>query len=307
MNKNPEVSFIICTYNRAGYLEDTLSSLLDFGSPDFEYEFVVIDNNSTDNTARIAHKYRTLASRQGEEINYYQETQQGLSFARNRGIREAKAKNVVFFDDDIRATKSLIPSWCTFFRQHPEAAAAGGKIHVQFDAPRPEWMSHFLLPLLGRHDLGNSQKEYPPGKYPFGGNMGFRKSIFDRVGFFNTDLGRKGKQLNAAEEKELFQRLRKQTLPIFYLPDAFLFHRVDGERLTVDFIRKQALGLGRSMRLQLQDASLFRYLKNWFLEFGKLLVTVPIGIGYLFMLQAAKAKLLFRFRFWIWEGYKKGL
>jgi len=307
MNKYPEVSFIICTYNRASYLEDTLSSLLEFGSKDFEYEFVVIDNNSTDNTARIADKYRTLASRKGVEMNYYKETEQGLSYARNRGIREAKAKNVVFFDDDIRATKSLIPSWCTFFRQNPEAAAAGGKIHVQFDAPRPEWMSHFLLPLLGHHDLGNSRREYPPNKYPFGGNMGFQKSIFDRVGLFNTDLGRKGTQLNAAEEKDLFQRLRNHSLPIYYLPDAFLFHRVDRDRLDVQFIKKQALGLGRSMKLQLQDTSFSRFLKNWFLELGKLLATFPIGMGYLFMLQAAKARLLFRFRFWIWEGYRKGL
>ncbi len=307
MNKNPEVSFIICTYNRAGYLDDTLNSLLKFGSTDFEYEFVVIDNNSTDETERVANKYRNLASANDQEIKYFKETNQGLSHARNRGIREAEAKNVVFFDDDIRATKSLIPSWCTFFRQHSESAAGGGKIHVQFDAPRPKWMSHFLLPLLGHHDLGGSQKEYPPNKYPFGGNMGFRKSVFDKVGLFNTELGRKGKQLKAAEEKELFRRMRNLSMTICYLPDAFLFHRVDSERLTIDFIRKQALGLGSSMRMQLRDASLSGYMKNWLLEFGKLLATVPIGIGYLFLLQPAKASLLFRFRFWIWKGYRSGL
>ena len=307
MNKNPEVSFIICTYNRAGYLDDTLDSLLKFGSSDFEYEFVIIDNNSTDDTAGVADKYRNLASDKGKELKYFRETQQGLSYARNRGIREAEANNVVFFDDDIRATKSLIPSWCTFFRQHPEEAAAGGKIHVQFDAPRPKWMSHFLLPLLGHHDLGDRQKEYPANKYPFGGNMGFRKCVFDKVGLFNTDLGRKGTQLNAAEEKELFRRLRNLSLTICYLPDAFLFHRVDSERLTVDFIRKQALGLGSSMKLQLENASISNYLMNWVLEFGKLLATVPIGIGYLFMLQPSKTRLLFRFRFWIWQGYRNGL
>lgn len=306
MNQNPEVSFIICTYNRAGYLEDTLSSLLEFGSSDFEYEIVVIDNNSTDDTARIAHKYRTIASNEGKELNYFKEEKQGLSHARNLGIRESRSQYVVFFDDDIRATKSLIPSWCSFFRQHPNTAAAGGKIHVQFDTPRPTWMSHFLLPLLGHHDLGNRQKEYPPNKYPFGGNMGFNKSVFDRVGLFDTDLGRKGKQLNAAEEKELFQRIRRHALPIIYLPDALLFHRVGQDRLTIDFIRKQAQGLGSSMKLQLIEAPLSAHLKNWLLELGKLIATFPIGLGYLLSLQGAKAKLLFRFRYWIWKGYQEG-
>lgn len=307
MNKNPSVSFIICTYNRASYLGDTLRSLLDFHTTDYHYEIIVIDNNSSDDTAGVSQKYRTIASQKGLKLHYHKETKQGLSFARNRGIRESAAKNVVFFDDDIRATKSLIPAWCAFFDQYPEATAAGGKIHVQFDAPRPDWMSHFLLPLLGHHDLGNRQKEYPVGKYPFGGNMGFRKSIFDKVGLFNTELGRKGNQLNAAEEKELFQRIRGLSNPIHYLPYAFLYHRVDSKRLTIDFIRKQALGLGRSMKLQLKNSVPTRYYKNWFVEIGKFIATLPIGLAYTLMLQTSKAKLLFRFRFWIWEGYRKGL
>lgn len=304
MNQKPAVSFIICTYNRASYLEDTLSSLLEFSNTDFRYELVVIDNNSKDNTHSVAKKYRTMAARNEIELNYYKELNQGLSYARNRGIEESKARNLVFFDDDIRATKSLIPSWCTFFEQYPDAVAAGGKIHVQFDAPRPEWMSYFLLPLLGHHDLGDTPKKYPPNKYPFGGNMGFRKSLFEKTGLFNTDLGRKGKELNAAEEKELFIRIRKLSTPIYYLPNAFLYHRVDSSRLTVEFIRKQAMGLGRSMKLQLQDSTFTTFLKTWMIEAGKFLATIPIALGYILGLKSAKAKMLFRFRRWIWLGYK---
>ncbi len=307
MNKKPSVSFIICTYNRASYLEDTLSSLLEFSNPDFAYEFVVIDNNSKDHTAQVVKGYREVAVSKGTELNFFKETKQGLSHARNRGIREANAECLVFFDDDIRATKSLIPSWCTFFKQHPEALAAGGKIHIQFDAPRPEWMSYFLLPLLGHHDLGNRQKKYPPNKYPFGGNMGFRESVFEKTGLFNTDLGRKGNELNAAEEKELFQRMRELSAPIHYLPDAFLYHRVDSARLTTDYVRKQAMGLGKSMKLQLQEASFFSFIKNWIIECGKWIATLPIGLGYVLILQVKKAKLLFLFRWWILKGYRQGI
>lgn len=306
MNRLPEVSFIICTYNRASYLEDTLESLFRHGSRDFNYEIVVIDNNSTDNTSEVIKELARQAEQQGYTLRSFKETEQGLSYARNRGIKEAQAESMVFFDDDIRATDSLIPAWCTFFAENPKAQAAGGKIHVQFDDPRPGWMSHFLLPLLGHHDLGDRPRTYPGGKYPFGGNMGFRKSLLDKTGSFHTSLGRKGSELNAAEEKELFQRIRSLSVPIHYLPDALLYHRVDQSRLSKAYIRKQAMGLGRSMHMQLREASISKVLNNWLQEIGKLLATVPLSIGYALMLQGGKGIMLYKFRWWIWKGYRSG-
>ena len=304
MNRLPEVSFIICTYNRSSYLRDSLQSLLVHGSTDFDYEIVVIDNNSTDETPKVIEEMMRQAGQKGCSLRSFRETRQGLSHARNRGITESRSENLVFFDDDIRATASLIPAWCTFFAEYPKAEAAGGRIHVQFDAPRPDWMSHFLLPLLGHHDLGDKPKKYPSGKYPFGGNMGFRKSILERTGYFNTDLGRKGAELNAAEEKELFQRIRSLSVPTHYLPDALLYHRVDESRLSETFIQKQAMGLGRSMKMQLNEASFAAFLKNWLTEVGKWLATFPLAAGYLLMLQAGKGIMLFKFRRWIWKGYR---
>lgn len=306
MNRLPEVSFIICTYNRASYLEDTLESLLKVGSSAYNYEILVVDNNSGDDTPKIIEQQTKAAEDLGCTIRSFKETQQGLSHARNRGIKESRAKNLVFFDDDIRATDSLIPAWCSFFAENPKAQAAGGKIHVQFDDPRPEWMSHFLLPLLGHHDLGDRPRTYPAGKYPFGGNMGFRKSILDKTGSFNTKLGRKGSELNAAEEKELFQRIHSHSIPIYYIPDALLYHRVDQSRLSKTYIRKQALGLGRSMQMQLRKASAGKVLKNWLQEIGKLLATVPLSVGYALILKGSKGIMLYKFRGWIWKGYRSG-
>ncbi len=307
MSQQPVVTFIICSYNRAGYLDDTLQSLQKHApSEGPAYELLVVDNNSTDQTAEVAQKYQKSTSKNGNHVRYIKETKQGLSHARNRGIREANAPNVVFLDDDIQATPSLIPAWCSFFVDHPDAVAAGGKNHIQFDAPRPRWMSYFLLPLLAHHDLGNAMKTYPANKYPFGCNMGFKKSIFDQVGDFDVDLGRKGKSLNAGEEKELFRRIRSTNHHIFYLPDAFLYHRVDGGRLTKEYIKKQALGLGQSMKLRMADASTGQFVNNWMQEVGKLLASVPLGIFYLLSLNPPRAAMLFKFRWWIWKGYQKG-
>ncbi|WP_441000356.1 glycosyltransferase [Fodinibius sp. SL11] len=300
----PAVTFIICSYNRAHYLDDTLQSLLqNLSDPDFE--LLVIDNNSEDETPEIVKKYQHSINKDGKPVRYIKETAQGLSHARNRGIKEAKAPNIVFLDDDIRASESLIPAWISFFENHPNAIAAGGKIHVQFDAPRPSWMSHFLLPLLGHHDLGSSPKKYPKTKYPFGGNMGFKKSIFEDIEPFNPNLGRKGESLNAGEEKELFRRIRERNNDIFYIPDAFLYHRVGPNRLTKGYIKNQALGLGQSMRLRLREAPALQKSLNWLSETAKFFGSFPLALGYLLIFQPSKAAMLFQFRKWVWEGYLK--
>ncbi len=298
MTQSPKITFIICTYNRADYLDDTLQSLLDTELSKYNAELLIIDNNSTDRTPQIVDSY----AKDGNPIRYIKETNQGLSFARNRGIEEAHTPCLVFLDDDIRATNQLIPAWSSFFDEHPDALAGGGKIHVQFDDPRPRWMSHFLLPLLGHHDLGNSRKLYPKSKYPFGGNMGFRKQVFEQFGNFHTDLGRKGNQLKASEEKELFNRIKKRDIDIHYLPDAMLYHRVNEQRLTEEYIKRQAVGLGESIALQVRTNPNIKT-KKWAEELGKLAATFALALPYTLMLQPSKALMLIKFRKWIAEGY----
>lgn len=301
MALKPVVTFVVCTYNRQAYLNDTMKSILQAHLTNLNIELLVIDNNSKDQTKAVVQKYKE--SNDEIFIRYLKEEKQGLSFARNRGINEAKGDCIVFLDDDIRATEFLIPAWVSFFKSYPSAVAAGGKIHVQFDDTRPKWMSHFLLPLLGYHDLGNNFKRYPKNKFPFGGNMGFKKSVFDDVGYFNTELGRKGTSPGAKEEKELFQRIRNHNKEIFYLPEALLYHRVNAKRLTVDAIRNQAIGLGKSLKIRLNNASTSTKIWAILSEIGKLLVSIPLAIGYVLTLNFSKAKMLFQFRRWIWEGY----
>ena len=301
MAVSPFLSIIICTYNRANYLRDSLLSLLETGASANRFEVLVVDNNSRDNTAAVVDEI--IESHPAFSIRYIEETAQGLSHARNRGILEASGSVLLFLDDDIQAHANFIPAWLSFFSSNPEASGGGGKIFVQFDDPRPAWMSHFLLPLLGYHNLGNSQKMYPSNKYPFGGNMAFRRQIFEKYGNFHTDLGRKGSKLMASEEKEFYNRFADEE-SIFYLPDAFLHHRVNKQRLTKGYIKKQALGLGKSIRLQMHNAPLSEQGYQLLNELLKLTATILLCVGYSVAFQFSKAGMLINFRRWIWEGYR---
>lgn len=295
------ISFVICTYNRAQYLEDTLQSLLKNEADPGRYELLIVDNNSTDETPAIVHQF--IDDYPDYHIRYVKEAEQGLSFARNRGVKEAKKPIITFLDDDISTDINFINNWLHFFDTHPNARCAGGRIEVQFDDPRPHWMSHFLLPLLGHHDLGNTIKKYKRQKYPFGGNMSFRRSIFDQHGLFDTQLGRKGNQLKASEEKEFFQRLKKANTDIYYVPKATLYHRVDKERLTQEYIKRQAIGLGQSIALQLHDSPLVHKFFKGTGEAFKMIVTLGLFLPYTLTFQFSKAAMLIKFRKWIIEGY----
>ncbi len=295
------ISFVICTYNRAQYLQDTLQSLVENKADPNRFELLIVDNNSTDQTPAVVRQF--IDDYPNYNIRYVKESQQGLSFARNRGISEAKSPIITFLDDDISTDIDFINNWLQFFDNHPNAQCAGGRIEVQFDDPRPDWMSHFLLPLLGHHDLGDNITTYKRQHYPFGGNMAFKQSIFEEHGFFDTELGRKGNQLKASEEKEFFRRLKKTNTDIYYVPKATLYHRVDKQRLTKEYIKRQSIGLGQSIALQLQDKAMADKLLKGSSEVFKMIVTLGLFLPYSLTFQPSKAVMLIKFRKWIIEGY----
>jgi glycosyltransferase involved in cell wall biosynthesis len=301
MSNIAEISFIICTYNRADYLDDSLASLLAGNTPVKPVEILVVNNNSADETGKVINRYINH-DKSNITVRSVTESKQGLSHARNRGIREAEAPIVIFVDDDIRADTNYINAWGQFFEDYPDVRAAGGKIHVQFDAPRPEWMSQFLLPLLGHHDYGNSIKPYRKTNYPFGGNMAFKKEVFNRFGLFDTGLGRIGKDLKASEEKEYFQRLKKENTQIFYVPEALLYHRVGASRLTREYIQRQAIGLGQSLARQFRDQSAWKKFITVAAESGKWFVSLALFLPYTLAFKFSKALMLIKFRKWIAEG-----
>src|SRR4030042_6014732 len=89
-------SIIIASYNDAKNLADCLESLRATDCPREDFETIVVDNNSTDNTRDVVSRY--------PEVIYLTEDKNGRSFARNKGIRHAKGDILVFLDSDGRVT-----------------------------------------------------------------------------------------------------------------------------------------------------------------------------------------------------------
>lgn len=234
VNQPIKISIVICTYNRGRILEETLASFSEMELPtDESMELVIIDNRSTDTTKEIAEEF---VSRYGGYARYIFESKQGLSHARNRGIEEARGEIVAFVDDDVYFDRGWLNAVINAFRDQPDADALGGKSIPGFEGGRPSWMDDSFLNLYGDTGFGDSARWLTYPEHPFGLNMAFRRCVFERVGAFNPDLGRKKGSLLSNEESELFHRISAAGMKVYYAPNALLYHRIPKSRIAQRWI-----------------------------------------------------------------------
>lgn len=210
--------------------------------PQEDYEMVVIDNNSTDNTEIMVQSLMSSIP----NLRYVKETNQGLSYARNRGIKESKSNIVAFTDDDIEADKYWIKEMVAAFEEHPDVTCVGGQSRPVFVGGAPVWICDDLLRHYGDTRFGDQPRYLSFPEFPFGLNMAFRRNCFQTVGYFDHKLGRTKLCLLADEEKDIFYRINRANLKTFYTPYAVVYHMIPPERSKRKWILKRAFWQGVS-------------------------------------------------------------
>ncbi|MFV0522499.1 MAG: glycosyltransferase [Mangrovibacterium sp.] len=294
-----EISAIIATYNRAQFLDGLFESIANQTIDSSRYEVVIVNNNSTDETEEKC--LRFIAGYPNLNISYHIETQQGLSFGRNKGIKESSAKYLTFLDDDAVLTDNFFNETINFLEQHPDVSAIGGKILLKYLAGKPSWYNPYLASLLGYFNKGDKEEQFTKD-YFRGSNMSFRANLFDKYEAFNTGLGRVGRQLYGNEEKEIFYRLKENGETMWYVPSAVVLHLVPLERTKSDFIKKQALGTGISQRQHAEMQSPFHVVIAILKEIMKWIVTLGLSIMYALQLRFSVSIMLIHFRTWVSYG-----
>ena len=255
------ISIIICTYNREKYIRPLLESIAKNDYPTTDYEIVLVDNNCIDNTREVCEQF--TAANPEVTLRYVVESEQGLSAARNKGIKEAKGDIIIYVDDDALVDSNYIRIYAEHFAVHPDTMAAGGPIEPLYETQEPSWMSPYTKALLTAWmNYGDQVREYPNGRYPGGGNAAYRKEVFDRVGLFNTELGRKGNLLLASEEKDIFDKMKALGMKVLYLPTPVLHHCIPQAKLEKDYFNRLTLQIGRSERMRTRAISKGKYLSR---------------------------------------------
>ena len=210
------------------------------------WEVLIVDNNSTDNTRGIVEEF----SRAGTvPVRYIFEPQQGLSKARNTGIKNAQGKYLLFTDDDVLVERKWLLAIEKTFREEG-ADCVGGRIMPIWPGKEPKWLPSKRRSFLAILDYGNKLLDVSDGsKALYGANMAFTRLIMQQAGYFNTELGRTANKLYSHEEKEYFERIMKKGGKIIYQPDAVIYHIIQPERVKKAYFRKWSYDDGEQSAL----------------------------------------------------------
>ena len=219
-----KLSVVVCSYNREKYIGGALQKLCDQNYVGDDYEIIIVDNNSSDNTPTICSQI--IEKNPSKHIKYVTENKQGLTFARNRGIKESRGDLISFIDDDGLCDSSYVQEIVLAFEKNPKAKAIGGKVIPVFpECESPKWQTKYIDGILSKIDLGEKVIPFKK-KYPVGCNMVFRKTVFQEVGGFNEKL------VLRSDEKDLFIRLKKEGAIILYIPTIRVEHVMSKTRVS---------------------------------------------------------------------------
>lgn len=297
-----KLSVIICTYNREKYIYNALKSIAEQEFPFSDYEIILVNNNSTDNTENICKDFERDYPQ--VDFRYFIETNQGLSYARNRGIKESLGDVLVFVDDDATVFDGYLKSIVDFFTEYTSVLVCGGPIEPVYESGKPSWISHFTNQLIGGALYeGDKIKPFKNGKYPGGGNSALRKIAFEKYGLYNPDLGRKGASLIGAEEKDFYDRMQKDGQPIYYLPQMGIYHYIPEKKVTQQYFNELTYSIGKSERIRTKGVSCAAYYKRMLSEFIKWGASILLFVLYFISLNPSKGVKLLQFR----KNVTKGL
>lgn len=290
-----KLSIIICTYNRAQYINNALKSLKNQTLNEKLYEIIVVNNNSTDHTEQVVKDFQ----KEHKILNfkYVIESNQGLSFARNKGIKVATGDYISFIDDDAVANEHFAEYIIEAFENYSEYIALGGKvIPVYEEGNEPLWMSKYIERLVSKVDYGDKIKEFK-SKYPVGCNMAFRKDVFNKIGGFNTSLNLR------ADDKYVFYKIKKAKLKVLYFPDAVVMHNIEKERTTEKFIIRLSRLNGRSERIRLNTDSKVKSFFHSFIFILKIFASYLLFLKFLLNKEVIKGKYLVKVMLNTFYGY----
>jgi glycosyltransferase involved in cell wall biosynthesis len=264
-----DISIVVCTQNRAAMLRGALASLYDLEGDDFNYEIVVVDNGSTDDTQQVI---AAAAAQSKQPLRGVYEPNKGIVIARNRGIREAHGRWIAFFDDDQLADHRWLAELDRGAAEK-QCRVVGGSVHLTFPSGCERRLDPTVRMLLGEAKLADQPLPYGGRLTPGGGNLMIERSVFDEVGVFARTVSGRG------EDTHLFSRIERAGIDGWYIPTAIVQHLTPPERLEQTYLLSLArrMGVGIAQR-QLAVCGRINFAALWLAKAVRMaLVQAPLA------------------------------
>ncbi len=249
---HPRCSVVLCTYNRRNAVLNALASLRRQTLPYEQFEVIVIDNDSRDGTFAAVNAYISAGplmaakdSRDAWNVQCLTETQNGLAYARNRGIQVAQGEILVFLDDDVLAHPTFLERLLSSYDE-TGADAISGRVELRWEATRPHWLSDDLLDILGYFAPAQERVQLPPTTDMSSCSFSLKHTMLDSIGGFSPLLSRRLSTPVSMDITDICRRIRVAGGTLWYEPEAIVEHRVPAARLTRPYFVGRAYWQGRS-------------------------------------------------------------
>jgi glycosyltransferase involved in cell wall biosynthesis len=225
----------ICTWNRAWLLPRVLERLTRLQHTQREWEVMVVNNNSTDDTERVLDAF-------AERLPLCRafEARPGLSHARNTAVLQAKGDYIVWTDDDALVDADWLAAYMRAAERHPEAAVFGGPVRPRFEGMPPRWLSDAWQEIgaaFAARDLGGEPFELDGGgELPYGANFVIRTRE-QRLFPYDPALGRRQTDGALGEETAVIRAILAAGGTGWWVPDASVEHWIPKGRQTIRYLR----------------------------------------------------------------------
>lgn len=247
--REPEITVVICTRDRAQQLHALLESVCALSTPKgLDWEICVVDNGSSDGTRQVIESFVGRIP-----IRYVREDAAGLSNARNQGVAEARGRYICWTDDDVELDPDWLNAYAQAFRRHPDAVVFGGRILPQLEGPSPPWFAALadrwpLTTLLAARDLGDeiSALTLEDGRVPWGANFAIRTAE-QRQHAYDPNLGVSPNQHRLGEEAELIFRILSAGATGWWVPDAKVRHIIPTGRQSRRYVYQYFFASGETL------------------------------------------------------------
>jgi glycosyltransferase involved in cell wall biosynthesis len=240
-----QLTIVIPTYNRASRLPSSLRAVAN-QCADIDYEVVVVDNNSTDDTRDVVDSWRRLS---GSPVHYIFEPRQGVSYARNTGIAAARGSLVAFTDDDIEVNVDWVMRAHELSCRYPDVGCFGGRVLPRWPSTPPHWLDRRHWSPLALTDHGNVPFTVSAARPQclIAANLIVRRQTFDRAGLFSPDYPR-------TQDHEWLLRFWRAGFVGLYHPSLVVWSDVDPDRLARRYHRRWHFEHGKySARMRLRE------------------------------------------------------
>ncbi|QIL21423.1 glycosyltransferase family 2 protein [Thermomonas sp. HDW16] len=243
------LSVIIPTRNRAGVLDACLSSIAEQSLATSEFEVIVVDNGSTDETPHVVERHHASL-----QLRCVHAPEPGLHVGRHEGLREARGDVLAFADDDIVAEPAWLATVVERFRD-PSVALVGGNNLPLFEHAPPEWLARWwdipanhgrALGHLSILDFGQGRFDIDPN-FVWGCNFSIRRqTLLDAGGFHPDAMPTERLRWRGDGETHVSEWIRRSGLRTIFDSGASVHHRVPASRMSPGYFEQRSFAQGIS-------------------------------------------------------------